>query len=59
MISSLCWLRLDDKKASYVTLRLEEVSIEKEEDWTRIAKFHAEWSKKFYDTFVPYLKQMD
>lgn len=55
----LCWLRLDDKKASYVTLRLEEVSIEKEEDWTRIAKFHAEWSKKFYDTFVPYLKQMD
>ena len=36
---------------------LNNVSIENEDDWTQMAKFHAEWSKKFYDVFVPYLKQ--
>lgn len=51
------WLRMDDKKSSYIVLTLDGVSIENEEDWTRMAKFHAEWSKKFYDAFVPYLKQ--
>lgn len=55
--TSLNWLRSDDTKSSYVTIRLENVSIENETDWTQMAKFHAEWSKKFYDVFVPYLKQ--
>ena len=26
-----------------------------ETDWKRRAQFHAEWSEKFYDMFVPYL----
>lgn len=51
------WQRSDDTKGSYIVIRLEGVSIEKEADWTQMAKFHAEWSKKFYDVFVPYLKQ--
>ena len=51
------WLRSDDTKGSYIVIRLEGVSIENEADWTQMAKFHAEWSKKFYDVFVPYLKQ--
>lgn len=55
--TNLNWLRSEDTKASYVTIRLENVSIEHETDWTQMAKFHAEWSKKFYDVFVPYLKQ--
>lgn len=51
------WLRSDDTKGSYIVIRLEGVSIENEADWTQMAKFQAEWSKKFYDVFVPYLKQ--
>ena len=51
------WLRSDDTKGSYIVIRLEGVSIENEADWTQMAKFHAEWSKKFYAVFVPYLKQ--
>ena len=50
------WLRSDDTKASFVLTRLPEVSIKNETDWTMMAKFHAEWSKKFYDVLVPYLK---
>ena len=53
---SLNWTRNDDAKASVISIRLENVSIENEADWTMMAKFHAEWSKKFYDVFVPYLK---
>ena len=55
--TTLSWLRMDDKKSAYVILTLDGVSIDNEEDWIRIARFHAEWSKKFYDVFVPYLKQ--
>ena len=55
--SSVEWLRSDNTKGSYILVRLEGVSIENEADWTQMAKFHAEWSKRFYDAFVPYLKQ--
>ena len=51
------WLRSNNTKGSYIVICLEGVSIENESDWTQMAKFHAEWSKKFYDVFVPYLKQ--
>ena len=55
--TQISWQRSDDTKGSYIVIRLENVSIENEDDWTQMAKFHAEWSKKFYDVFVPYLKQ--
>lgn len=51
------WLRSDNTKGSYIVISLKGVSIKNETDWTQMAKFHAEWSKKFYDVFVPYLKQ--
>ena len=51
------WLRSEQTKGSFVLIRLDDVSIEREEDWTQMAKFHAECSKKFYDGFVPYLQQ--
>ena len=51
------WQRSDHTKSSYIVIHLGGVSIEEEADWTQMAKFHAEWSKKFYDVFVPYLKQ--
>lgn len=37
--------------------QLDNVSIENEVDWLQMARFHAEWSKKFHDVIVPYLKQ--
>lgn len=52
------WDRSGDYKASYVYLYLHDVSIQNESDWERMAKFHAEWSKKFYDVIVPYLTGM-
>ena len=51
----LMWSRNDDTKSSKVHIRMNGVSIENEEDWPMLAKYHAEWSKKFYDVIVPYL----
>ena len=55
--TQLSWQRSDDTKGSYVVICLDGVSIENEADWIQMAKFHAEWSKKFYDVFVPYLNE--
>ena len=53
--TELQWNRGDDIKSSKVFIQLDNVSIENEDDWPQMAKFHAEWSKKFYDLIVPYL----
>ena len=52
----LTWQRLDDKKCSIVCNTLTGVSITRETDWTMMAKFHAEWARKFNDVIVPMLK---
>ena len=52
---SLIWSRGDDIKSSKISYQLNGVSIENETDWLQMARFHAEWSKKFYDVIVPYL----
>ena len=52
---SLIWDRCDDIKSSKIRIQLDNVSIEREIDWLQMAKFHADWSKKFYDVIVPYL----
>ena len=52
----LNWWRFEGK-ASYVDYTIEEIGINDENNWTQMAKFHAEWSKKFYDVFVPILQQ--
>lgn len=51
----LIWNRGDDIKSSKISYQLNGVSIENETDWFQMAKFHAEWSKKFYDVIVPFL----
>lgn len=56
LCTALKWSRADENKASRVYIELNGVSIEKEVDWLQMANFHAEWSKKFYDVIVPYLK---
>lgn len=55
---SIQWLRCDDNKASYMTYELTGVSIANETDWTRMAKFQAEYSKKFCDVMLPVLKEL-
>lgn len=52
---SLKWNRNDDVKSSKIYCQLDNVSIENEVDWLQMARFHAEWSKKFFDVIVPYL----
>lgn len=53
----LTWSRLDEYRASVISCRLDNVSIENQEDWDRMAQFHAEWSRKFIDVFVPILQR--
>ena len=53
---SLNWWRFEGK-SSYVDYSIEGIGISDETNWTQMAKFHAEWSKKFYDVFVPLLQQ--
>ena len=43
----LRWERADEYKASRLSYYLHDVSIRNEADWPRMAKFHAEWSKRF------------
>lgn len=57
--ASLNWSRSEDTKGSYITYKLPDVSITNETDWTQMAKFHAEWSRKFLDVFSPYLRDWD
>lgn len=54
---NLIWYRGDDIKSSKISYKLNGVSINNETDWLQMARFHAEWSKKFYDVIVPYLGQ--
>lgn len=53
---NLIWSRGDEIKSSKISFELRTVSIEKETDWLQMAKFHAEWSRRFYDVIVPYLE---
>lgn len=54
----LTWDRADQYKASWMSYSLNNVGITNESDWSRMAEFHAEWSKKLCDTILPYLKDM-
>lgn len=52
---ALTWNRSEEKKTSKLYIQLLNVSIEHEVDWLQMARFHAEWSKKFFDVIVPYI----
>lgn len=55
--ASLEWMRFEGK-ASYISYVLG-YGIDDETSWPKLAKFQAEWSKKFYDVFVPLLREWD
>lgn len=50
--------RQQNIKASFISYALNGVSIINETDWIRMAKFHAELSKKLCDVLLPYLKDL-
>ena len=52
----LNWSRSDETKGSFITISLDNVSIENETGWIQMSKFHAEWSKRFFDVLVSYLR---
>jgi uncharacterized protein with ParB-like and HNH nuclease domain len=54
--AKLEWDRGDEKKSSKVFVSLKNISVSNESDWPNMARFHAEWTRKFYDVIVPYLK---
>ncbi|MCR1869790.1 DUF4268 domain-containing protein [Longicatena caecimuris] len=51
----LAWDRADNNKASWMCYHLNGVSITNEADWSRMAKFHAEWSDKICGVMLEYL----
>lgn len=55
--TQLEWRRNEDAKSSQLVVSLPNVSIAQKSDWLQMAKFHAMWSRKFFDVIVPYLKQ--
>lgn len=52
----LNWWRFDGK-SSYIDYHIDSLGIKDETNWLQMAKFHAEWTKKFYDVFIPMLKE--
>ena len=56
---SLTWERANEYKASWLCYHLYDVGITNEADWSRMAKFHAEWSDKICNAVLPYLQDSD
>ncbi len=53
--AKLLWERANDLKASWITIKLENVSIANESDWDKMTQFLAEWSAKMRKVLVHYL----
>ena len=51
----LIWNRGEDQKSSKVSYEQKGISINNEDDWLRMSRFHAEWSKKIYDAVVKHI----
>lgn len=53
----LIWDRGDEKKSSKIYYKIDNVGMGNEADWPVIAKYHAKWTVKLYESIVvPYLK---
>ena len=55
--SSLLWNRNDNKISSNIGIKLDNVNLKNELDWCKMAQFHANWAKKFYDVLNPILNK--
>ncbi len=52
---ALTWERANAYKSSWISYTLQNVSILKEDEWPRMAQFHATWSQKLLEAILPYL----
>lgn len=52
----LTWRRDDQKTSSKISYQMFDVSVEKEEDWQKMAEFHSTWCKKMFDILIPYIQ---
>ena len=52
---SLEWEKGEEYRGSWIFYQLENVSVLDEEDWLKMAEFHAKWSDKICDAMIPYL----
>ncbi|GEM_PF-5351469 len=50
------WKRGSDIKHARIFVQDDALSINREEDWERIATYHGEWSKRIFDLLVPYVR---
>ena len=55
--AQLDWKRLDEYKTSAIHIEDKSLSIDREEDWPKMAEFHGKWSRAFYDVLVPYIER--
>jgi hypothetical protein len=53
----LSWSRADEYKASWIIYHLYGVSVTNQDDWEKMAHFHAEWSNKICNAYLPYLEE--
>lgn len=53
----LVWQRADSYKGSWIVYSLDNINLMNDEEWQKIANFHAGWSVKFYNVIVTYLKE--
>lgn len=51
----LSWDRANDKKASWMSYSLKNVSLANKDSWSTMADFHSEWSDKICEAMLPYL----
>lgn len=51
----LSWDRMEGDKVTKVYLELPDVDLYDSASWEKIANFHTEWARKFYDVFLPYV----
>lgn len=54
--TALTWREVGKLKSASVIFTLENSGISNRENWASMAEFHSNWSKKFYDILVPYLR---
>lgn len=54
----LLWERLDDKKMSRISARIENVSIDNEDDWDKMRAFHCDTCGRMVNAIMPDLKSI-
>lgn len=53
--TQLKWDRADQYKACYISYSINQVSVNNENDWSKMKHFHCEWADKLLETMINYL----